>query len=359
MNLNSISVIMNQLIVIFCLLILMTLTQANDETIRFPMLMPDVQPLQKETYLCTAFKMPMREHEYIVEFKPNATMNTAHHILIYGCKIPGYHERDTPRVVWDCGEMAKSNTEFVKAPTCASGSEIVYAWAMDAPALVLPEGVGFKVGGDTGVNYLVLQVHYANVEKFINGGFDDSGVILTLLPKTTKKVNKRAGVLLLGTGGVIGPKSIEHMESACAIDEPLKLHPFAFRTHTHKLGLAVAGYRITPDGKWDLVGKHNPQKPQMFYPVEGKDMTISEGDVMAARCTMNNFQSHTVRIGSTGNDEMCNFYMMYYVDGDRILNKKYCFTSGPPFYYWSTDSLVGTVPEKVDIDASVLSDNEE
>jgi peptidylglycine monooxygenase len=67
-------------------------------------------------------------------------MNTAHHILIYGCKIPGYHERDTPRVVWDCGEMAKSNTEFVKAPTCASGSEIVYAWAMDAPALVLPEG---------------------------------------------------------------------------------------------------------------------------------------------------------------------------------------------------------------------------
>ncbi len=46
MNLNSISVIMNQLIVIFCLLILMTLTQANDETIRFPMLMPDVQPLQ-------------------------------------------------------------------------------------------------------------------------------------------------------------------------------------------------------------------------------------------------------------------------------------------------------------------------
>jgi hypothetical protein len=53
------------------------------------------------------------------------------------------------------------------------------------------------------------------------------------------------------------------MESACAIDEPVKIHPFAFRTHTHKLGLAVAGYRITPDGKWDLVGKHNPQKPQV------------------------------------------------------------------------------------------------
>ncbi len=88
-------------------------------------------------------------------------------------------------------------------------------------------------------------------------------------------------------------------------------------------------------------------------------MTISEGDLMAARCTMNNFKSHTVRIGSTGNDEMCNFYMMYYVDGDRILNKKYCFTAGPPYYYWTSDRLIGSVPEKVDIDASVLNENEE
>ncbi|CAG2173916.1 unnamed protein product, partial [Oppiella nova] len=58
---------------------------SDDESIVFPLLMPDVQPTQKETYLCTAFKMHSRDHRYIVEFKPNATMNTAHHILIYGC----------------------------------------------------------------------------------------------------------------------------------------------------------------------------------------------------------------------------------------------------------------------------------
>ncbi len=80
---------------------------------------------------------------------------------------------------------------------------------------------------------------------------------------------------------------------------------------------------------------------------------------MAVRCTMKNFQSHTVSIGSTSNDEMCGFYMMYYVDGDRILNKKYCFTAGPPFYYWSNDGLVGTVPKNIDIDASILHPNEQ
>ncbi|CAG2113081.1 unnamed protein product [Medioppia subpectinata] len=289
-------------------------------------------------------------------------MNTAHHILIYGCKIPGYHERDTPRIVWDCGEMANSKNEYIRAPTCASGSEIIYAWAMDAPALVLPEGVGFKVGGDTGVNYLVLQVHYAHVDKFLNGAFDNSGIILKLLPQNTQKVNKRAGVLLLGTGGSIPNKSIEHMETACTIDEPLELHPFAFRTHTHKLGKVVSGFRITPDGRWTLVGRHNPLKPQMFYSVKDKDLVVRENDVMAARCTMDNFLDQTVRIGSTGDDEMCNFYMMYYVDGDRILEKKYCFSPGPPFYYWTSDPIIpndGFVPKAIDIEASRLSEDEQ
>lgn len=29
-------------------------------------------------------------------------------------------------------------------------------------------GVGFKVGHGTGINYLVLQVHYAHVDRFIS-----------------------------------------------------------------------------------------------------------------------------------------------------------------------------------------------
>ncbi len=61
---------------------------------------------------------------------------------------------------------------------CGSGSQIVYAWAQDAPGtntqacnckkslishficaeLHLPDDVGFRVGGDSGINWLVLQV---------------------------------------------------------------------------------------------------------------------------------------------------------------------------------------------------------
>lgn len=59
---------------------------------------------------------------------------------------------------------AKSSDE-VHSP-CAEGSQVIYAWAMDAPRLELPEGVGFKVGGNSPIKYLVLQIHYSSIEPF-------------------------------------------------------------------------------------------------------------------------------------------------------------------------------------------------
>ena len=52
---------------------------------------------------------------------------------------------------------------------------------------------------------------------------------------------------------------------------------------------------------------------------------------------------------STNEDEMCNFYIMYWTDG-KVLNRKNCFSIGPPFYYWSRD--LRNIPDK---DASSLA----
>ena len=35
---------------------------------------------------------------------------------------------------------------------------------------------------------------------------------------------------------------------------------------------------------------------------------------------------------------MCNFYILYYVDGDRIPDRVYCFTPGPPEWSWNLES---------------------
>ncbi|XP_037080976.1 peptidylglycine alpha-hydroxylating monooxygenase-like [Pollicipes pollicipes] len=81
----------------------------------------------------------------------------------------------------------------------------------------------------------------------------------------------------------------------------------------------------------------NPQLPQMFYPVLD-DITLTKGDIVAARCTMNNYRSRITRVGNTGRDEMCNFYLMYWSE-DGALNMPNCFREGPPQLYWTSMGL--------------------
>ena len=138
------------------------------------------------------------------------------------------------------------------------------------------------MGKDTDIKFLVLQVHYAHLDAIPPTG-DDSGIFLEYTQEPQPKV---AGVLLLGTGGLAPPHSTTFFESACEIEDERELHPFAFRTHTHGLGKVVSGWRVRDRGEWDLIGKRDPQKPQMFYPVDDPKMTIKQGDIIASRCTM-------------------------------------------------------------------------
>lgn len=190
------------------------------------------------------------------------------------------------------------NSIYDSGSPCGQGShsQIIYAWARDASKLELPENVGFKVGADSPIKYIVLQVHYAH--KFNDDRTDDSGLFIhyTLTPMT-----KQAGILLLGTAGIIPPNSVEHMDSYCKLKDKNKtIYPFAYRTHTHSLGKVVSGYRVRADKygnhQWNLLGKRDPLTPQMFYPIENKD-PIHYGDIVAARCTMESHRDRITRIG--------------------------------------------------------------
>ena len=43
---------------------------------------------------------------------------------------------------------------------------------------------------------------------------------------------------------------------------------------------------MSDNKNWNLIGKRSPQLPQMFYPVADSEMTLTKGDIVAARCTM-------------------------------------------------------------------------
>ena len=88
----------------------------------------------------------------------------------------------------------------------------------------------------------------------------------------------------------------------------------------------VSGWKVENSDSWELIGKQDPQQPQMFYPVGNPELSLTRGDVVAARCTMVNTRDRTTFVGATKEDEMCNFYIMYWVEGDSPMDQTTCFS---------------------------------
>ncbi|XP_036832617.1 peptidyl-glycine alpha-amidating monooxygenase B isoform X4 [Oncorhynchus mykiss] len=273
--------------------------------------MPGVSPTASDTYLCVAVPVPTTRDAYIVDFEPHASMDTAHHMLLYGCRTPV-----STTNYWDCGSVKG---------TCEDEASIMYAWARNAPPTRLPPDVGFKVGGKSRITYFVLQIHYGDVHAFSDHHRDCSGLTLRMTSKPQPFI---AGMyLMMSVTTVIPPgNQVTNADVACTYNS-YPIYPFAFRTHTHKLGQVVSGYRIR-DGKWTLIGRQTPQLPQAFYPAT-KGINVKYGDTLAARCVFTG-EGRTTKtyIGGTSDDEMCNFYMMYYMESRHAAPFQECMEDG-------------------------------
>ncbi|XP_030825135.1 peptidyl-glycine alpha-amidating monooxygenase isoform X4 [Camarhynchus parvulus] len=292
--------------------------------------MPAVTPKQSDTYLCMSVPLPVDDEAYVVDFKPHASMDTVHHMLLFGCNEPSSTEN-----YWDCDEG-----------TCKDKSNILYAWARNAPPTRLPKGVGFRVGGETGSRYFVLQVHYGDVSAFRDKHKDCSGVTLHL---THQKQPLIAGMyLLMSVNTVIPPgKKVVDADIACHYKRS-PMHLFAYRVHTHRLGKVVSGYRVR-NGQWTLIGRQSPQLPQAFYPVK-YPVDVSYDDILAARCVFSGEGRTTeTHIGGTANDEMCNFYIMYYMEAKHAVSYMTCTQNTNP-------EMFRNIPQEANIPIPVKSD---
>jgi len=115
------------------------------------------------------------------------------------------------------------------------------------------------------------------------------------------RLPKTAGIYLLQSGGYVGAFRQEYFDSACEIYENVEITPFAFRVHTHKLGLVNSGYVVKLSSnftqqKWVEIGRRSPHLPQIFLPIKNH-IVVKTGDILAARCTMNNTRNYTVFVG--------------------------------------------------------------
>ncbi|XP_056680961.1 peptidyl-glycine alpha-amidating monooxygenase isoform X2 [Monodelphis domestica] len=297
--------------------------------------MPGVTPKQSDTYLCMSLRLPMDEEAFVIDFKPRASMDTVHHMLLFGCNMPSSTES-----YWDCDEG-----------TCSDKVNILYAWARNAPPTRLPKGVGFRVGGAMGSKYFVLQVHYGDISAFRDNHKDCSGVTLHL---TRLQQPLIAGMyLMMSVDTVIPPgEKVVNADISCHYKK-YPMHLFAYRVHTHHLGMfvvgkVVSGYRVR-NGQWTLIGRQSPQLPQAFYPVE-HPVDVSFGDILAARCVFSGEgRTEETHIGGTSSDEMCNLYIMYYMEAKHAVSFMTCTQNVDP-------AMFATIPAEANIPIPVKSD---
>lgn len=278
-----------------------TLTQKLD------LLMRNASVTMNDEYLCSSYKLPAND-QYIVQYEALANAGTAHHILLFGCDEPASSED-----YWHCGRL------------CKSQEQILFAWAKNAPRLNLPKDVGFHVGGQTSIKYIVIQVHYVN--PLPPGSLDTSGIRLSM---TSLRQRYEAGIYLLLAYSVRIPGNSVNVfaDISCQFKASGPIYPFGFRTHSHSLGTVISGYQV--NNTYNLIGKGNPQWPQAFYPVENK-VVIQRDDYLVGRCTYNSTgRNRTTYIGASHNDEMCNFYIMYYADRNTRLQYHSCAGNNNP-----------------------------
>ncbi|XP_017905492.1 PREDICTED: peptidyl-glycine alpha-amidating monooxygenase isoform X5 [Capra hircus] len=292
--------------------------------------MPGVTPKQSDTYFCMSVRLPTDEEAFVIDFKPRASMDTVHHMLLFGCNMPA----------------STGNYWFCDEGTCTDKANILYAWARNAPPTRLPKGVGFRVGGETGSKYFVLQVHYGDISAFRDNHKDCSGVSLHLTRLPQPLI---AGMyLMMSVDTVIPPGGkVVNSDISCHYKK-YPMHVFAYRVHTHHLGKVVSGYRVR-NGQWTLIGRQSPQLPQAFYPVE-HPVDVSFGDILAARCVFTGEgRTEVTHIGGTSSDEMCNLYIMYYMEAKHAVSFMTCTQNVAP-------DIFRTIPAEANIPIPVKSD---
>uniref|UniRef100_A0A8C3YTZ1 Peptidylglycine alpha-amidating monooxygenase n=1 Tax=Catagonus wagneri TaxID=51154 RepID=A0A8C3YTZ1_9CETA len=292
--------------------------------------MPGVTPKQSDTYFCMSMRLPVDEEAFVIDFKPSASMDTVHHMLLFGCNMPA----------------STGNYWFCDEGTCTDKANILYAWARNAPPTRLPKGVGFRVGGETGSKYFVLQVHYGDISAFRDNHKDCSGVSLHLTRLPQPLI---AGMYLMMSVDTVIPagEKVVNSDISCHYKK-YPMHVFAYRVHTHHLGKVVSGYRVR-NGQWTLIGRQSPQLPQAFYPVE-HPVDVSFGDILAARCVFTGEgRTEATHIGGTSSDEMCNLYIMYYMEAKHAVSFMTCTQNVAP-------DIFRTIPPEANIPIPVKSD---
>ncbi|KAI0988975.1 hypothetical protein GJ496_011061 [Pomphorhynchus laevis] len=293
--------------------------------------------LKDDEYVCREFIFEQERPVYVNGFVPQVNEKHLHHMLLVQCSANDdsdgnnvdFQNEPDKSDLYRCGVMySEEEAEHDGSQICLNNEpyRIIYVWAHHATELRLNDTIGFNLGKSF---RLVLQLHF---NKPMLANTEES---LLLLHSTYKPPPMFANIFLLfASNGTIPSKQKSRFELFCKVEEDVVIHPIAFRVHGHDIAERGTGFRVRLNnygGEWSLIGSRSIQEPQIFKQIS-TNLTILKDDYIAFVCTMNNFKDHNISVGHARKNEMCNFYLMYYLSqGHKGMNMKACGSSGPPY----------------------------
>ena len=127
----------------------------------------DAVAARRDTYTYAHASMPKDGAHYIARFEPKADMAIVHHMLLFGCERGVASTlRTRSGGMFSAPGPAATSVEPRGAMCADSNVEpFIFGWGKNAPDLVLPKDVGFRVGAEGGgFESLVLEVHYLEAQ---------------------------------------------------------------------------------------------------------------------------------------------------------------------------------------------------
>jgi len=216
----------------------------------------------------------------------------------------------------------------------------LFIWGVGGEQSSLPYNAGIKIGKNTGIQYIVLQIHYNN-PALKNDILDSSGFQIKM---TTKLRENDIGFLILGTNldMELPPKMKEYEISGNCTSEwteslPYPITIFSSTIHAHQLGRAI-WTEVWRDGQFmDWVGEtalvydFNKQSPTLLP----GPVVVRPGDDFITHCIYDTSkQTNITKGGLATENEMCLNIISYYpkLDASTCLSHPVVIDMNSPSY---------------------------
>lgn len=309
-------------------------------------------PARETSYQCKLFKLPHKfetkryhitKYEAVIEA---GNEHVVHHMELFNCANLNPRQSKDLDQLFQSGGWSGDCSGLDRPKATEPCRKVVLAWAMGAQPLVYPEQVGQSIGGQGYSPYVVLEVHYNNVNS-VGGLVDNSGLRFHY---TNKLRPFDAGILEVGLEytdkNSIPPRMVTPLASYCSgectrvamamekgkreggdgsrklasnyssnIDVQREgIYVFAAQLHTHLTGVASWTEQIR-EGKLVRELQRDDHYSPHFQEIRllPEPINIQPGDSLVHYCLYDTTSRVNITLGGySTSDEMCVTYLHYY-----------------------------------------------